>query len=140
MRSFEGLGLAANQVGIHKRIFVFENRAEDGIQRPDIEIPEVFINPEIIDSDKTTEKYFKEGCLSFPGAFPQVKRKEGFSIRFQDQTGERRYLGPEICCGLFGHAFQHELDHLDGLTMLDRVNPIEKNKLIKKTNKLRKRK
>lgn len=139
MKAFEGVGLAANQVGIHKRIFVFENAADDGIKR-DMAIPSVFINPEIIDTDETTSKLFKEGCLSFPGSYPHIERKQNFKMRYYDQNGEEFILGPDVCCGLLGHAFQHEIDHLDGITMLDKCNFIDKQKIRKKVNKLRGRK
>ena len=138
MRTFEGLGLAANQVGVHKRIFAFENQATDGIDRPDVDIPTIFINPQIIDIDETTEEYFKEGCLSFPGTFQKIRRKNYFKMTYRDQSGNHCELGPDVCCGLFGHAFQHELDHLDGKTMLDRADFMEKEKIMKKVNKLRK--
>lgn len=136
MRSFEGLGLAANQVGVRKRIFAFENQADDGIVREG-DIPTIFINPVIVDTEDTTEKLFKEGCLSFPGAYPRITRKESFVLKYQDQLGDHHELGPDICCGLFGHAFQHEIDHLDGKTMLDRANVMEKDKIMKKVAKYR---
>lgn len=141
MRLFNGLGLAANQVGILKRIFVFENQAEDGIERPpDIQIPEIFINPEIVLLDDTQQRLFKEGCLSFPGCFPKIMRNEYFIMKYRDQEGNNLQLGPEICCGLFGHAFQHEIDHLNGITMFEKANGIDRNKMMSSINKLRKKK
>lgn len=138
MRSFEGIGLAANQVGVTKRIFVFENRIEDGIERPtEIEIPEIFINPRIELIDESVEERFLEGCLSFPSIRTKVKRYEFFNLIYQDVDGIWHELGPEICQGLFGHAFQHEIDHLNGITMLDRIDRIEYGRIIKKVNKLR---
>lgn len=141
MKAFEGIGLAANQVGIFKRIFVFENGIEDGLERPaDIPIPEVFINPRIEINKDTIEHSFKEGCLSFPTIYTNVKRYEFFTLHYQDIEGNHHSLGPEICNGFFGHAFQHEIDHLDGLTMLERVDKIEYGRIIKKVNKLRRKK
>ena len=88
MRAFEGIGLAANQVGLTKRIFVFENRIEDGIERPtDIEVPEVFINPRIELLEETVQETFGEGCLSFPSIHTKVKRYEFFTLHYQDVDG-----------------------------------------------------
>jgi len=141
MRSFEGIGLAANQVGLNKRIFVFENRIADGIERPkNIIVPEIFINPRIELLPETVQQTFGEGCLSFPSIHTKVKRYEFFMLHYQDIDGNWYELGPEICQGLFGHAFQHEIDHLDGITMLDRVDRIEYGRIIKKVNKLRSKK
>lgn len=139
MRTFEALGLAANQVGVHKRIFAFEHNASDGIDRPDVEIPEIFINPEIIVLDKTIERYFTEGCLSFPGTRPKIKRQEYFALKFRNTSGDHLELGPDVCCGLFGHAFQHEIDHLDGLTMLDKADMVAKNNILKHMKKIRRK-
>ena len=138
MRAFAGVGLAANQVGIHKRIFAFEKHATDNIDRKQFidDIPEIIINPEVITDDCEDSKY-KEGCLSFPGSYVQVTRPTGFTLHYRDTSGQHLTLGPDICCGIFGHVFLHEIDHLNGLTVMDHASFIDKNKITKKVNKLR---
>lgn len=103
-----GIGLAATQVGIAKRLFVMSVHGRDRI----------CFNPEIVEaSDVLTE--FAEGCLSFPGDQCTIKRPDTIIVRYQDAEGtwiEDNLVGLEARC------FQHELDHLDGITMHDRLN------------------
>lgn len=107
MRENNGIGLAAPQVGISKRMFVMEVSNRERI----------CINPEIVEaSDVLTE--FEEGCLSFPGDQCTIKRPDTIIVRYQDAEGiwiEDNLVGLEARC------FQHELDHLDGITMHDKV-------------------
>lgn len=114
-----GVGLSANQVGILKRVFVMDT-SESGNRR------RVFINPEIIWSKN--EKRWKEGCLSFPGVFAFVKRPDHIKVRALDEEGKTFDLDLE---GLDAVCFQHELDHLNGITFYDHLSVVQKN-LIKK--------
>lgn len=106
MNSQKALGLAANQVGINKRVFVM--RKHDGV------VLKCF-NPEIVGHNEHYEIH-KEGCLSFPGEFVDVPRLTGVRVKYQTNSGEW-VLGDLY--GLDARVFQHELDHLNGVTMHD---------------------
>jgi len=106
MKNNDGIGLAAPQIGISKRVFVM---AVHGRER-------VCFNPEItFRSDVLTE--FSEGCLSFPGEQCIIKRPDTIAVRYQDHRGD--WTEDEMV-GLEARCFQHELDHLDGVVMQDR--------------------
>jgi peptide deformylase len=106
MRDNDGIGLAANQVGINQRIFVMHVQ---GWQR------ECF-NPEISEFSQNLVSW-DEGCLSFPGEHCTIKRPEWIDVRYQSADGEWH---SERLAGILGRCYQHELDHLNGLTMWDR--------------------
>jgi peptide deformylase len=106
MRRQNGIGLAAPQIGISRRIFVMSIQ---GWQRS-------CCNPDIGNfSEKSV--FFDEGCLSFPGEHCIIKRPEWVDVRYQDSEGE---WYTERFGGILARCFQHELDHLDGITMWDR--------------------
>jgi peptide deformylase len=107
MKKNNGIGLAAPQIGVSRRLFVMEI---DQIQR-------ACFNPEITDSSADLTEYI-EGCLSFPQDECKIKRPSAVSVRYQNVQGtwiEEQLQGLEARC------FQHELDHLDGITMHDRA-------------------
>jgi peptide deformylase len=106
MRENDGIGLAANQIGIDQRVFVM---AVQGWQR-------ACFNPEIVECSQNTVSW-DEGCLSFPGEHCIIKRPEWVDVRYQSADGEWH---AERFAALLGRCFQHELDHLDGITMWDR--------------------
>ncbi|AEE96181.1 peptide deformylase [Mahella australiensis] len=110
MKKAEGVGLAAPQVGILKRVVVIADMDEDKI----IEL----INPEII--AQSGEQVGPEGCLSFPGMSGTVKRPEQVTVRAMDRKGEIREV---TGTGIIARAFCHEIDHLDGIVFLDKVIP-----------------
>jgi peptide deformylase len=110
MKKAEGLGLAAPQVGILKRVVIIADMDEDKI----IEL----INPEII--VQSGEQVGPEGCLSFPGMSGTVKRPEQVTVRAMDRNGEIREV---TGTGIIARAFCHEIDHLDGIVFLDKVIP-----------------
>jgi peptide deformylase len=120
-----GVGLAASQVGILKRIFVIDTSNSGDKRR-------VFINPVII-SGKLIERQ-KEGCLSFPGVFAFVRRYSKISVKAQDEKGEEFTLDLE---GLDAICFQHELDHLGGITFYDHLSMLQKNMIRKKISKIK---
>jgi peptide deformylase len=99
----EGIGLAANQVGILKRIIVVSD--EDNIK--------VFINPEITNFSEEKDS-FEEGCLSIPETFLTITRSENIMVKYRDLKGKPRM---ERYSGLTARVIQHEVDHLDGITM-----------------------
>jgi peptide deformylase len=109
MYDAEGVGLAAPQVGISKRLIVIDVQDENGLLK--------LINPEITQRDGRESAV--EGCLSFPGRAGEVDRDLSVTVRAQDPQGNV----VEICAsGLLARAFQHEIDHLDGILFVDRVS------------------
>lgn len=125
MYAAPGVGLAANQVGILKRIFVIDIAGED---EPSQLL--TFINPEIIELDG--ELVFEEGCLSFPGASEDIKRAAKVKVRAQNAQGESFEL---VADGLLAVAIQHENDHLNGVLMIDRVGTLKKRKISRQVQK-----
>ncbi|KAF1857238.1 hypothetical protein Lal_00015517 [Lupinus albus] len=112
MYKSDGVGLAAPQVGVSKRIMVIDVAGEDEPRRP-----VVFINPEIIESEG--EMVGQEGCLSFPDVFFEVKRASRVVVRFQNLRGEVLKLTAEN--NLLCRAIQHEIDHLDGKLFIEQA-------------------
>lgn len=99
----------------------------------------ILINPVISDVSTETFKY-KEGCLSFPGIFGWVTRPSKFTVTFQDENGKTCVEKIEDTSkDIYGIIVQHEIDHLNGVLMIDRMSEFEKNKLIGKINKLRRK-
>jgi peptide deformylase len=112
MYSADGIGLAAPQVGIHKQLIVIDCEPD----KPEAP-PLVLINPSIKNSSKTRCKD-QEGCLSIPGVYLDVERPETIEVAYKDESGRPRTLKAD---GLLARAIQHELDHLNGVLFVDRV-------------------
>ena len=127
MYAAEGVGLAANQIGVLKRIFVIDIAGED--ETSDLK---VFINPEILETDGT--QTFSEGCLSFPGAREDIKRAESVRVRALDANGEPFELH---ATGLLAVAIQHENDHINGVLMIDKVGAIARRKIGRQMARIR---
>ena len=126
MYNRNGVGLAADQVGVAKRIFVMDT-SMSGQKR------HTFINPEIIESSEIQR--WREGCLSFPEVFSYVKRPNKIKVRSLDIDGklvELELQGIEAVC------FQHELDHLNGINFYDHLSQLQKNMIRKKMRNLKK--
>lgn len=115
-----GIGLAATQVDVHKRLLVADVSAD----RSD---PHVLINPEIIEKDGVTAT--EEGCLSVPGYFEEVKRAEHIRVRFLDRAGEEQEMEAE---GLLAVCIQHEMDHLEGKLFVDYLSEAKRLRIRKK--------
>lgn len=120
MEKNNGAGLAAPQVGELKRIIVIE--AEKGSV--------VFINPKILKKSRKTE-IIEEGCLSFPGLWLKIKRPK--EIEVEALTGDGKKIQIEVK-GIFAQILQHEIDHLDGILFIDRINFLQRLKIKKKLN------
>lgn len=125
MYAAPGVGLAANQVGVLKRIFVIDIADEE--EPSDLK---VFINPELLELDG--EQIFQEGCLSFPGASEDIKRAATVKVRAQNEKGETFELFAD---GLLAVAIQHENDHLNGVLMIDKVGTLKKRKISRQVQK-----
>lgn len=125
MYAAPGVGLAANQIGVLKRIFVIDIADED--EPSDLK---VFINPQIIEKDG--EVVFSEGCLSFPGASEEIKRAATVKVKALDAQGNPFEVEAD---GLLAIAIQHENDHLDGVLMIDKVGALKKRKISRQVQK-----
>lgn len=128
MYAAPGVGLAANQVGVSKRLMVIDLSVG---KRPGECY--VFINPEIIESEgEITEE---EGCLSIPDFVEVVTRPERVKLRYLDRNGEEREMWGE---GLMARAMCHEIDHLNGTLFVDHLRGFKKDRILKKISKLAK--
>ena len=112
MYSAKGIGLAAPQVGVQKRILVIDLNFEDPNAPPN-----VFINPEIISSSASLDTY-EEGCLSIPGVYLNVVRPSSIKLSYRDEMGRPKKMNAE---GLMARCIQHEIDHLNGILFVDKV-------------------
>lgn len=125
MYAAPGCGLAANQIGVKKRIFVIDTAGDD--EPSDLR---VFINPEILDRDG--KQSWNEGCLSFPDVNEDVDRAERVRVRALDRDGNAFELEAD---GLLAVAIQHENDHLDGVLMIDKLSPLKRKMISRKLQK-----
>ena len=126
MYAAPGIGLAATQVDVHKRVLVIdisEARNE----------PLVFINPEILSREGVAQT--EEGCLSVPGIFDEVKRAANVRVRSQDRTGAVVELDLD---GVLAVCIQHEMDHLEGKLFVDYLSDLKRQRIRKKLEKERK--
>ncbi len=124
MYEADGVGLAATQVDVHKRLLVIDV-SEDRNE------PLVFVNPEITVLDDSLREV-KEGCLSVPGFYEPVTRPEHILVRAQDKQGNAFELQPE---GLLAVCIQHELDHLNGKLFVDYVSALKRQRIRSKLEK-----
>ena len=129
MYAAPGIGLAAIQVGILKRLVVIDiSKAEDKKN------PIFLINPQIIHKSKKTSVY-EEGCLSLPGQFAEIERPAECTLKYVDYNGREKELKAE---GLLATCVQHEVDHLNGILFIDYLSKLKKDMIIKKLVKQKK--
>jgi len=140
MYNAPGIGLAAPQVGISKRIFVIdvdynkEETEEDSGEYTYSDFnPLIFINPVIKNEQGSTT--YQEGCLSIPGIYEDVKRSEEITVEFQDTDGNKKEIQASE---LLSICIQHENDHLNGIVFIDRLSTLKKNFFKKKLIKAKK--
>jgi peptide deformylase len=124
-----GVGLAAPQVGVSKRIIVIDPAREE--EPP---APLKMANPEIIWSSDETKEH-EEGCLSLPEEYQNVTRPARIKVRYLDEQNEIRTLDAE---GLLAVIIQHELDHLEGVLFVDHLSALKRNMIIKRLTKTKK--
>lgn len=129
MYAAPGIGLAAVQIGILKRLIVI-----DISKKEDKKEPIFLINPEITFKSKKTSLY-EEGCLSLPGHFAEIERPTECSVKFIDYNGKKRELKAK---GLLSTCIQHEVDHLNGVLFIDYLSKLKKDMIIKKLKKHKK--
>lgn len=123
MYAAPGIGLAATQVDVHKRILVVDVSEERNE-------PYCLVNPEIVNADGQVS--YEEGCLSVPDVFESVDRAERITVSALEENGERIELEAE---GLLAICIQHEIDHLDGKLFVDYLSALKRERLKKKTRK-----
>jgi len=124
MYAEDGIGLAAPQIGVPLRVFVYDVR-EDEVE------PGVLVNPRIVEATGTQKEV--EGCLSIPGLDEVVERSGHVVVEGLDRDGEPVQIE---ATGLLSRCLQHENDHLDGVLFIDRVSPLKRRMLLKKWSKM----
>ena len=125
-----GVGLAAIQVGIAKRIVTIDTSKEEGVR-----LPQVFLDPQVVWSSQETRIY-DEGCLSIPDYYGEVERPDRVRVRFRDLDGADREIEAD---GLLSTCIQHEIDHLNGVLFIDHLSKLKRDRVIKKFAKAAKR-
>ena len=123
-----GIGLAAIQIGVPKRVIVIDLSKEEEKK------PHYFVNPKVIVRSKINSTY-EEGCLSVPGQFAEVDRPDQCHISYLDYNGQKKELKAE---GLLATCIQHEMDHLEGVLFIDHLSKLKKNFINKKLSKQKK--
>ena len=126
MYAAPGIGLAAIQVGIPKRVIVLDIAQKDGPRNPMF-----FINPEITERSKNNLTY-EEGCLSVPGQFAEIDRPDKCHIKYLDYHGQPKEIKAE---GMLATCIQHEIDHLEGILFIDYLSKLKKSMIVKKLSK-----
>ena len=129
MYAAPGIGLAAIQIGIPKRVIVLDIASKDGPKNP-----KFFINPEIIEKSDNNLTY-EEGCLSVPGQFAEIDRPNKCHIKYLDYYGQPKDIKAE---GMLATCIQHEIDHLEGILFIDYLSKLKKSMIIKKLSKQKK--
>jgi peptide deformylase len=129
MYAAPGIGLAAIQVGVPKRVIVLDISKKDEPKNP-----MYFVNPEIINKSQNNSTY-EEGCLSVPGQFAEIVRPDKCYIKYLDYFGKFQEFGAE---GMLATCIQHEMDHLEGILFIDHLSKLKKSMIIKKLSKQKK--
>ena len=129
MYAAPGIGLAAIQIGVPKRIIVLDISPKDQPKKP-----QFFINPTIISKSKNNSVY-EEGCLSVPDQFAEIERPEMCHIKYLDYNGKEQNIKAE---GVLATCIQHEMDHLEGILFIDYLSKLKKSMIVKKLTKQKK--
>ena len=128
MYAANGIGLAAIQVGIPKRIIVMDISKDENKKEP-----MYFVNP-VIKNKNPVKSTYEEGCLSVPNQFAEIDRPSKCDIEFLDYNGNKQTISAE---GLFATCIQHEMDHLEGILFIDHLSKLKKSMILKKLSKLK---
>ena len=121
-----GIGLAAIQIGVPKRIIVLDISKDENKKEP-----RYFVNPIIKNKNKEKAKY-EEGCLSVPDQFAEIERPNTCEVEYLDYDGKKQLLKAD---GLLATCIQHEMDHLEGILFIDYLSKLKKSMIIKKLSK-----
>ena len=128
MYAANGIGLAAIQIGVPKRIIVMDISKDENKKEPIY-----FVNPTI--KNKSIEKAtYEEGCLSVPNQFAEIDRPNSCEVDYLDYEGEKKTLKAE---GLLATCIQHEMDHLEGILFIDYLSKLKKSMIVKKLSKIK---
>ena len=128
MYAAPGIGLAAIQIGVPKRIIVMDISKDE-----DKKEPKYFVNPVIKNKNNVTSKY-EEGCLSVPDQFAEIERPNKCEVEYLDYNGKKKLLKTD---GLLATCIQHEMDHLEGILFIDYLSKLKKSMIIKKLSKIK---
>ena len=123
-----GIGLAAIQIGVPKRIIVMDISRDENKKEP-----RYFVNPVIKNRNKEKAKY-EEGCLSVPDQFAEIERPNACEVEYLDYDGKKQVLKAD---GLLATCIQHEMDHLEGILFIDYLSKLKKSMIIKKLSKIK---
>ena len=129
MYAAPGIGLAAIQVGVAKRVIVMDMNSKEGIKKP-----MYFVNPEIIERS-TNNSIYEEGCLSVPGQFAEITRPTNCRVKYLDYFGQPKEIHAQ---GMLATCIQHEMDHLEGILFIDYLSKLKKTMIVKKLSKQKK--
>jgi peptide deformylase len=133
MYAAPGIGLAAVQVGVPRRLLIIDLQEPEEEDGEPVRDPRVFINPEILETSETTKPY-QEGCLSVPDQYAEVLRPDRVRARWQDRDGTQH---EEWIDGLLAICLQHEIDHLNGILFIDHLSRLKRDMIMKKLLKAR---
>ncbi len=128
MYAANGIGLAAIQIGVPKRIIVMDISKD-----PDKKEPRYFVNP-IIKNKNSKKSTYEEGCLSVPNQFAEIDRPSNCDVEYLDYNGKKQLLKAD---GLLATCIQHEMDHLEGILFIDYLSKLKKSMIVKKLSKLK---
>ena len=140
MYAAPGIGLAAIQIGVRKRVIVLDigwrdkSESTDDEKQVERKNPMYFVNPEII-TKSTNNSIYEEGCLSVPGQFAEIERPDKCCIKYLDYYGNSKEL---VAIGMLATCIQHEMDHLEGILFIDYLSKLKKSMIIKKLTEQRK--
>ena len=128
MYAAPGIGLAAVQIGIPKRIIVMDISRNENQKEP-----MYFVNP-IIENKNSEKATYEEGCLSVPDQFAEIERPNTCEVEYLDYNGKKQLLKAN---GLLATCIQHEMDHLEGILFIDYLSKLKKTMIIKKLSKIK---
>ena len=128
MYAANGIGLAAIQIGVPKRIIVIDLNKD-----PEKKEPMYFVNP-VIKNKNPKKATYEEGCLSVPNQFAEIDRPSKCDVEYLDYNGQKKILHAE---GLLATCIQHEMDHLEGILFIDYLSKLKKSIIIKKLSKIK---
>ena len=128
MYAANGIGLAAIQIGVPKRIIVMDLSKEENKK-----LPMYFVNP-VIKKKNNEKATYEEGCLSVPNQFAEIDRPSKCEVEYLDYNGKKRLLKAD---GLLATCIQHEMDHLEGILFIDYLSKLKRSMIVKKLSKLK---
>ncbi|WP_294301996.1 peptide deformylase [uncultured Sphingomonas sp.] len=133
MYDARGIGLAATQVGVEKRVVVIDLQEGEDEEGKPVRDPKAFVNPEILSVSEELSKY-NEGCLSIPEQYAEVERPARCRVKWLDRDGKEQEQEMD---GLLATCMQHEIDHLNGVLFIDHISRLKRDMIVKKLNKAR---